>query len=214
MVPGCAYTDKNQKKLIYLGRFNWYEKLGYRKSKANGNIDMKMHHIFKEEGSNQDEYRILDGFTQLATRDTDTPVSNYAELIEEFSKAKYASLPIGFEDKVTTPDWSQEMDDYWLSRWFGNHLFMKDDENNYTKVSIYRDRDYNYQTKKYELKGYYINYERDYTLLDSNNFRSQWSEKNDYRNRKYYTIDELKGLIFHEIFIKLESGRLVRIDQY
>jgi hypothetical protein len=215
MVPGCAYTNKNKKKLIYLGRFNWYENIRYWRSKSKGNIDMKKHHIFKQEDSKQDEYVIMDSFAKLATKDTDVPVSNYAELIEEFSKAKYASLPIGFESNVVIPDWSLESEDQWHDKVFGSNLFIKHDENNYTKVRICVDRKYNYETKKYEIeRGYYISNERKYTLLDSNNFKYEWDWNNSYDNRKYYTKEELKSLIFYEIFIKLDSGRLVRIDQY
>jgi len=213
MTPGCAYTDKSQRKLVYLGRFNWYTKLGYWQSKKGGDIDMKKHHIFVEEGAKKDDYIITDGFTTLATKDTDTPVENYAELMEDFSKAKYASMPVGFVEQSVTPDWDKESDGSYYSNEFGSPFFIKENENVYKKVAIRYESRYNYRLHKQTEKGYYINDDYTYTI-DGDNFTSDWSSRNRNDDDKRYEKEGLKSLIFCELFIKLESGRLVRIDQY
>ena len=108
LVPGCVYRTKKQEDLIYLGKMDWFEKT-YKKGPNPLSVDEWMKKqgygsyyrdrypdkvdVETREGKKQyifvalnspTSYTHVAGLTFLANRLTDTPVQNFAELMQNF----------------------------------------------------------------------------------------------------------------------------------
>jgi len=90
IVEGCTYCTKNQDKLTYIGKFNYTEFRSDTYSWYKGNSDYViksgLKHIFHNEKT--DKFEAHDGFTKLATKETDIPVDNFADLVEAYLKTR------------------------------------------------------------------------------------------------------------------------------
>jgi hypothetical protein len=104
LVQGISYKTKQQKNVIYLGRFEWFtwpnsyyiEDGGKRVRKGR-----KMH-IFYKEGSkttsdSSSSYEVRSSVDFLATKNSDNIVSNFAALIGELQKNSHVKKVIGYE---------------------------------------------------------------------------------------------------------------------
>lgn len=79
LVEGCTYKDKQLNEWIYLGKFNWFDYT------SNYSVVTKKHVFYSV------KHKIFEGFTSLTTfseRMTDTPISNYAEIMDQFNETK------------------------------------------------------------------------------------------------------------------------------
>lgn len=81
--PGCSYTTKKGEEVIYVGRFNWFEWNSYSGKPRKA----KKHHIFAYVNPPKYTSKIFkkSDVDFLATLNNPDPVSNYAELIDEWN---------------------------------------------------------------------------------------------------------------------------------
>jgi hypothetical protein len=94
LVEGCTYKTKQMEEYIYLGKFNWFEDV-YRYSSHNYDKTScdKRHVFYKvEEPKYGDRIESFTGLAKFATKTSDTPVSNYAELLDEFNNSKHSMV--------------------------------------------------------------------------------------------------------------------------
>ena len=103
LTPGVSYKTKREGDVIYIGKFNWY---GYISKKRYGNAV----------GTRQEEKALVftydDGETFvkkpsasfLAESNSDTPVSNFAELVTKFNEKSYANKIVSVEFTPTEFD--------------------------------------------------------------------------------------------------------------
>jgi len=109
---GCTYINKDKEEVMYMGRLDWYDKkytYGYAQTE---DTMVQKTHVFVHLDVNKkgkDKYWIQSGFTKLATRTSDKPISQYAEEYEALMKTPYVSKPVSLEVKPAKIN----MDRYW-----------------------------------------------------------------------------------------------------
>jgi hypothetical protein len=91
---GCSYTTKKGETTIYLGRFLWFEK-SYSKS-----YKSTKKHIFY----NGKNFEPQSNTAFLSSLDSEDPVSNYADLIDQFKQDKHSSKITGWETSPIKSD--------------------------------------------------------------------------------------------------------------
>ena len=99
LVEGCVYKTKQMEDYIYLGKFNWFVD-GYTGNLSNINSVWcsKSHVFYKvEKPSWGERFEAFNGLTKFASRVSDTPVSNYAEILDEFNKSKFSGILANIE---------------------------------------------------------------------------------------------------------------------
>lgn len=84
MTPGCIYLNSNNEQLIYLDRKDFIDPLFW-----NGSKLYKNHYVFINNDTNK--YEFYRNLTKLVNKETEDPVSNYADLYETFLKSKHHS---------------------------------------------------------------------------------------------------------------------------
>ncbi len=86
MTEGCLYLNKDNDKVMYLGRHDFidYSWNSYKKVKK---------HVYKYMEEESGSYWIQPGFTKLAVKLTEDPVESYADTYEEFIKSKHYDGP-------------------------------------------------------------------------------------------------------------------------
>jgi len=92
LVEGCTYRTKQMEDYIYLGKFNWFEDhYKYGHDKYDKVIWDKRHVFYKVNKQKHDNrFEGLTGLARFAIKTSDTPVSNYAELLDEFNNSKHS----------------------------------------------------------------------------------------------------------------------------
>jgi hypothetical protein len=244
MVAGCAYTDKNQTKLVYLGRFDHhtYEWVHGDNSydRSYHTINSKKQHVFynlsyieddntryrrKSDKVNvYDKYVVYPGFTKLGTRDTETPVDNYAELMEEYSTSKYGSKPTAINGEVievTLPE-PRNRRNYPESNAVIKDVYIKKDVNNYQKVDVIEVWDWEKKGSYYNsdrgdviFKGYYLQDGGTYKINDKGEFMSTYGRHRYYDDIKnYQTKDDIESFTFYDISVDLENINNLKIENY
>jgi hypothetical protein len=217
LTPGCSYKTKKQEDLIYLGKFSWYS-LGYTKDYENREVKEAKYHIFARE---DDGYEILSSLTSLALKNNDIPVSNYAELMDVFSKNKCASKPVKIEDCAKTVDFGNSQSS---SFHLPGHYFLKSEKNVYDRYYITSEYKYEPYTsyhneRKSVFQGYVLTKYETLEFKDNLNIRLL---KNNYNynsygntdSRKRYSKEEIEAMDFKELFVVLDNGNKIEFEKY
>lgn len=212
LVPGCSYKTKRQKNWIYLGKFNYYS-LDYVKGKRYSEKQIKLDkfYIFVNENG---EYEALSSLSNLAAKNNDTPVSNYAELMDGYSKSKFATKPTGLTEEPKTINF-KESDDRGWGNYLNGKYYLKLSDGIYNGYTIYSQYDWtgNYSTpdRQRYLKGYSL-YKESVVKFKDGIFAvgSDWGRHSD----KIYSKEELEAMNFKELFVNLESGNKVKAEKY
>ena len=212
LVPGCSYKTKRQKDWIYLGKFNYYS-LDYVKGSRHSDKQIKLDkfQIFVNETG---EYEALSSLSNLAAKNNDTPVSNYAELMDGYSKSKFAAKPTGLTEAPKSINFKEDSDNG-----YGNYLkgkyYVKKSDGVYNGYTIYSQYDWvgNYgdSNRKRYLKGYSL-YRDSIVKFNNDIFAvgNSWSRESD----KMYSQEEIEAMNFKELFVTLESGNKVKAELY
>jgi hypothetical protein len=92
LVEGCTYKTKQMEEYIYLGKFNWFEDHYRYSSDRHDKTSWDKRHVFYkvEKPKYGERIESFTGLAKFATKTNDTPVSNYAELLDEFNNSKYS----------------------------------------------------------------------------------------------------------------------------
>jgi len=185
LTDGCTYIDKNKNEFIYMGKFLYGSGSDYISRSISEESVKKKKHVFKRVNSKNSWGEKFIGLSTLSTlkqKITTTPVANYAFIIDEYLKSKYAKRLIFFRKVPVTEQFLDQLSHYRYSRDRNNEVF---DYNN-TKFFIQRS-DYN---------------GKDYVLLNS---RKDYYSHYGSDKRKKYTYDELKKnyRILHKVTEKI-----------
>jgi len=123
MVEGCVYLTKKNKRLMYMGRQDYYERVncyyhGITDVKESIKRISKKKHVFRnmeEQDKNRWGYRpyiVETGFTKLARKISDEPESTYAEYYDDMMKQEEYSQIIGLIHEKKSPRTRDKC--YWI----------------------------------------------------------------------------------------------------
>lgn len=112
LVPGISYKTKREGDVIYIGRMNWYEYKDQGSYSFRGygpRQELKVHVFTDDDGKTFFKKTSADF---LSEPNSDTPVSNYAELVDMFNKKTYSHKfsrfefrPVTFNPETTIRQW-------------------------------------------------------------------------------------------------------------
>jgi hypothetical protein len=100
LVEGCTYKTKQMEEYIYLGKFNWFEEHYRYSSDRHDKVSCGKRQVFYkvEKPKYGERIESFTGLAKFATKTNDTPVSNYAELLDEFNKSKFSGIINNLEE--------------------------------------------------------------------------------------------------------------------
>ncbi len=83
---GCAYKTKQMQNLVYVGKFNWF-------SYYSDSVDIQKSFIFYDK---KDGFQHFNGLSSFSEKVNDTPVDNYAEMMDKFNNSNNSGSLIGY----------------------------------------------------------------------------------------------------------------------
>jgi hypothetical protein len=94
LVEGCTYKTKQMEDYIYLGKFNWFNDNYQYSNDAHATTSCVKTHVFYkvEKPKYGERIEAFNGLTKFASKVSDSPVSNYAELLDEFNASKFSGV--------------------------------------------------------------------------------------------------------------------------
>jgi hypothetical protein len=200
LVPGCSYKTRKGEDYIYLGRFDWLDRTRERNTDTGYvyNLASKKKHVFvKDDGK---DLRTFDP-SSLAFQNTTEPISNYADLVEVFTKSARATKPVELVTKLAKS---------------GDRFYVKSGNSykEYTKQERYRD--YYWRNKHPdEPKQYYYHTERSVWMDDNGVISSTYA----YGRYNYYSggdhnipADPVGDRV--DLYVKLASGSTMLLKKY
>lgn len=163
LVEGCTYRTKQMEDYVYLGRFNWFDEHYRYSSDRYDKISCVKRHVFYKVKTEswQQKFEGFNGLTKFATKISDTPVSNYAELLDEFNSSKNSGVISDLEEidvhiptELTYSHHSHETIGYCYLP-LGNNQYeeyvLESDDVEYSNASYYYNRNNKNKIKTYKL---------------------------------------------------------------
>lgn len=246
MVEGCSYLTKDQKEVIYLGRYPWYELIHRPSDYSEQILDGSKKHIFvyvnkaDEDGDKHDKYHLTKGFTGLAKKTSDTPVSNFSTIFDQFAKSRFSAKPKGFvmkKIKIKFPEIDLNNDSWRCEDTPKGNFYLKGSNNRYMKFNIsvvkestrdWRSRSTTDDGDKYRFLGYQL-LRQDYITFDEKTgivikrdtergyepSGYGWSNNNNTSNNTvFYTKEELIDKGLQDLLVELDGGNKVALNKY
>jgi len=202
MKEGSIYVDKNQNRLIYLGRFD-YREINYDSS------EIKKKHIFY--GIETKKFFPHIGFTKLAVRETETCVDNYAELVDEFLKSKHGSFAVSFFTKPATLNTEGEDLHRNIRKDYNTNIYLKENDKYYdVKIeNVYEG----YYSNNHKVIGYKL--EKTFVLNEKEfkDINKKYLKRHLY-NKVIFSKEQILAMDFINLYVKLDSGSKMLIDEY
>lgn len=230
LIPGASYLTKREETYVYLGKFSWFPFEYPRSGNWENRYDLKKSreeklHMFFDEKNN---LQILPSLKNISNVISDTPVDNYAELIEKFNTENYSNKVIKLDGKIEKIEFSYPQENSYSSYSITGKFYKKIGENTYIKYSIHSDygRNYNYKLNKYidEFKGF--NVYKDYEIkIDEQGFLIQKKLYTEYENGRYVghknremeilkTEQDVLDKKFENLYVVLSNGKEIDYDTY
>lgn len=191
MLEGCLYLNKNNDKMIYLGR---YLILEYRYSSLEAEAK-KMHCFITLDGKENSEkpnYWFQKGFTKLAQKLDDKPSSDFANFDEAFEQSKYREKVSAI--KLLPMSW-----DKYYQRYY--------------EYKVYKHTD---GTMHIFQIGYYNEYKRQIEI-DGLGFKTISRVKPSWfpvDTRNYSEKPKLSGKLFNAIYINKFGNKITNCNLY
>lgn len=153
------------------------------------------------------QFLTLSNVNTLSVRISDIPVSNYAELMQKFSKTKHAASPVKFEDypkeielvvpnRITNP--------------LKGNFYVKDSNNKYSEYEIRPATKYGKNYKEVLMPGKW-ELEKQGTLKIQ---KGKIIIERTYSDSKKFTEQQIKKMNFVNLFVTLDNGEKTEVDKY
>jgi hypothetical protein len=153
----------------------------------------------------------------LAKCISDTPVSNYAELLDKFSKTKNASMPAELIETPATPKPEPKQTRWDIENKDKKAYYIKNSDGSYTSVRVDVESDWNHKTDKEIFKGFKLDFDYKYSIDKEQKFVKKYVRYDD-RPKKYenkvYTADQIKGLGLIGLNVRLTNNKVVNLEKY
>ena len=213
MGPGCTYLTQESDQVIYLGRFEWVE-FGYNYRSYNREFTRKKRHIFvfankmDKDKNYKGRYWVQTGFTKLSEKLTDTPISTFAEIFDDFSNSIFAALPsefaVGPDKKIKLDLWGYYNNrDTWLRQDDGSYLHCRCQK-------AYDSRAWYIKQKETEPKNRYDIHSGCRVSFSDGEFKLDYM--GDQVIKSNLTEDEVRAIVFVGLSVKLTNGEKVKLD--
>lgn len=153
----------------------------------------------------------------LAVCNSDTAVSNYAELLDRFAKTKNASMPKELIETKVTPKPEAKENRYGHENKDENLYFLKDKDGSYISLQVRAKSYYDYKTSKYEFKGFELNLYNRFSFDKDGSFKSDYVSYSDRPKNladRTFTEDEIKNLGLVGLNVKLTNDNVVKLQKY
>jgi hypothetical protein len=220
MVPGISYKTKREGDIIFMGKLNWYEYEGksrYHRTKG-VRKEGKVLVFTNDEGKT---FVKKPSVEFLSHANSDTPVSNFAELMDKFNAKSYANKIVKYEFRPATFDTALKGATYYGSQLNRNVYFTGTstlDMFKETSVTITHKHEYDeHRNIKYVFNGYDVSNENGgYTGIkqadgelvevpsDRNRNYNGWS---GYNNKAGYSLEYMQGLKLYDLYVTYENGK-------
>jgi hypothetical protein len=236
LLPGCVYQTKKQAKIIYMGKFNWYAMNYFEKgenkyaSKQKVAKDKKFF-IFANESDGKYTFDQETSVSHLSNLVSDIPVTNFAEIMEEFNKKHNSSCPVSIETKPAEIIFNEI--DYSNGYYYNDKnnvgtFFLAEDKGlrSYViKASLnYAGNGKGDNGTPYVFQGYMITKSYYYEFRDGELYREQYIEP---RNNNYsyswhretpktvfYSKEEILEQNYLSAELVLENNTRVKLEKY
>lgn len=208
LIPGASYKTKREEDLVYVGRFFWYE-INLYGSNAKKTREGKKSHIFTAD--NGKSFIIKSSVDFLAVQNTESPVSNYAEIIEKFQSNTHSSKIVKWE--VTPCEFdttSIKRNGYQDTLKKAYYYVLKD--NLLFEYNISPRMDYNYSTRDYTFKGYTY-YAPNVIDINTHSVKESGGEYRSSYGLHVYSEDSIKNLNLGDLTVTLENGKKIKVRQ-
>lgn len=233
LVPGISYKTKREGNVIYIGRMNWYsykDEHWYYHTWEGPRKEQKVHVFTNDDGKTFFKKTSADF---LAEPNNDTPVSNYAELVDNFNKKLYAKKIIRYEFRPIAFDSSTVKDsyqgktlcrkNYWVPSPARQNMFVQIGVNTQTDIPFTSEgrRDYDNavvtgyvideDTVYYGYSGI-INGTTDFVQIKSDKSRGFY-----YNNsRRAIGLNDIEQYKLHDLYAIFENGKekkVIKLDE-
>ena len=196
LVEGCTYKTKQMEDYIYLGKFNWFtDNYQYSNDSHATTNCFKTHVFYKVKKETwQESFEPFNGLTKFASKVSDTPVSNYAELLDEFNASKFSGVinspeAIGVSVARVLDYYSRKRDSYL------GEVVLPIDENTYEVYNLeaceteYDNYSY-YHSRKNNIKNYNLTSRKVVTIKDGD-FKVKTTKPKVIEKISYYKLVEM-----------------------
>lgn len=223
MTPGCSYTCKKGEELLYIGRFPFYNMDLSRNSDWSYELSTVKTHVFlnlnfdesKDVGYGNQKYIVHKGFTKLASKKTETPVENYADLLEEFNNSQYGNPPNKFKYEPTDIDMKD------IGRWGGKSYFIGNENEafKFRFIEEWARRSYftNRGNSEPKLLGYKVELYNNYEIKD-NSLKVKYTKYGQINLPSAYkgvlSKEQLLNLKVFKLKVQMVSGQITKIKSY
>jgi len=159
------------------------------------------------------EFVSLQSVSSLALCNSDTPVSNYAELMDRFNSTKHASKPVEFvEEEVICPLNAEKNEYVWWTLDFKRKYFIKSKKGVYNEISLSLKVDYNNRNEKPTEFSFYPYYS--YSLKNNKIKKQYITNGYNWENKKYHQIKDYDKLNFVNLNVRLENNKIIKAEEY
>lgn len=208
LIPGCIYETKQMKELIYLGKFNYVDAL----HDWSRTFNVTKGHIFANVQPKKEErdygykrFHCLTSLSPMAYRLSETPVDNYAELMDEFNKSEHSVDRKRFDIINASPDNRPH------SEKCRYNFYREIEPDKYEAVVVTQHSDRNPNARYYYnsynrdndppqmlIKGYTIS---PFGLLSLADGKIEFKEKKSKTDSKFYSQEEFDALNIKQITV-------------
>lgn len=214
LILGAIYKGKKQEDYVYLGKFPYYT-LEHNQGNDYNNyiLNSDKMHIFMSVNGN--EYLPFKNVSHLSKCIDEMPVSNYAELIEDYNKTIInSSKPVGIIGKSKAYEINQDCKYPWnmLEDKTG---YIKVSDTEYHKVSLEVNYSYNNQEDSYKYNGIQVSENHRKITFQNGEFETKRVYDDRYTNtqrQNVHSIDEINQMGFMDVFIVLENGSEIKFN--
>ena len=205
MVNGCSYKTKKGKDLVYLGKFDWYVWDTY----SNKTRKAKKCHIFTDDDGKS--FLPKNDISFLASRNTDEPVSNYADIVENFQKnihsskiVKIETVPVQVDFSTKGNTWGPELrkTNYFLK--VGNNIMSRNLKT--ANKSTIQNEKYVYETVGYYIQSGYYGIKPDSVEIIQDDYLLF--------HDKVKTKEYIESLGLCDLFMTLENGKKIKFNEF
>lgn len=173
----------------------------------------KMHIFYQEE--HYEKFFPLSSLSNIASINSEVPVSNYADLMDQYNKRDEASRTDGIEEKpykfVTSGD---EVADPYARGWLkSGRAATKQGDGSYFLYDISALPQYNQNTRKYDFIGYRLQGYQAYSFKDGvfRIARTNLSQDYTINANKTFTMEEMETLPLLKLALLKSNGKKLTI---